>query len=291
MPRIVVHSWPDTLTDWCVIRAFEKAGSPGYLRKPPPLSAAFVVEVSSAIRLHTFSLRTVELLGHLQAAADLAYEQAGGSDYRALRDAATAAEDAHLQTITRQGGCPHRLAHRERCEAALAACCHHLASHARAAQRRCARAYWAEQRQQWLRPDLFSLLHYDHPILRLADLTPVWWALFVHCLHAEFSRHDLLGTQLLDALPRLRQQARAGSSKVLAGLVEEWRAAHEDELGLPARLHYHVLERRCRTRARYARAWFRSRLPGYQDGYVSRATMCELLEAIPSPRTRDWTAN
>lgn len=291
MPRTAVHSWPDTLTDWCVIRAFEKAGCPGYLRKPPALAAAFVAEVSSAIRLQTFSLRTVELLGQLQTAAELAYEQAGGSAYRALRDAAAAAEDAHLETITDQGGCPRQLVHRQRCEAELATCRHRFASQARTAQRRCARAYWAKQRQQWLRPDLVILLPYDHPILRLATLTPVWWALFIRCLHAEFSRHDLPSTHLLNELPRLRRQARAGGPKILAGLVEDWRAAHADELGLPVRLHYHVLKRRCLPRARYARAWFRSRLPGYQEGYVSRATICDLLEAIPSPRNRDWMAN
>lgn len=291
MPRTAVHSWPDTLTDWCVIRAFERAGCPGCLRKPPALAAAFVAEVSSAISIHTFSLRAAELVGLLQDAAESAYEQAGGLAYRTLRDAATAAEDAHLESLTRHGGCPLRLAHWERCEAELASCRERFATQAQAAQRRCSRAYWAVQRQQWLRPDLFALLRYDHPILRLAEITPVWWALFVRCLHSEFSRRDLPSAHLLDELPRLRRQARAGGPKVLAALVEDWRAARADELGLPARLHYHVLAPRSQNRARYARAWFRSRLPGYQEGSLRRATLCDLLEAIPSPRVRDWTAN
>jgi len=241
--------------------------------------------------MQTFSLRTAELCGLLHAAAESAYEQTGGSTYRALRDATKIAEDYHLQSVTRHGSCPHRLARRERCESALVASRDRLAPQAQAAERRCARAYWAAQRQQWLRPDLFALLRYDHPILRLADLTPVWWALFVRCLHAEFSRRDIPSTHLLDELPRLRQQARAGSPKVLAALVEEWRAAYANELGLPARLHYHVLERRSLRRARYTRAWLRSRLPDYQGGKLNHHTLRELLESIPSPRARDWTAN
>lgn len=291
MPRTPIHSWPDTLTDWCVIRAFEKAGCPGCLRRPPALAAGFVAEVSTAISIQTFSLRAAELVGVLQAAAESAYEQTGGSTYCALRDAAMVAEDAHLQTITRHGGCPQRLAHRERCEAVLAACREHLAAPARVAQHRCARAYWAEQRREWLRPDLFAQTRYDNPVLRLATIAPVWWALFVRYLYSEFSRRDLTSFHLLDELPRLRQQARMGGRKVLAALVEDWRITNADELGLPARLHYHVLERRGLARARYAHAWFRSRFPGYAGDYSSHAALRAHLESLMPVSPLDWPRN
>ena len=93
MSRHPVRSWPHTLTDWCVIRAFKQAGWPGCLRKPPALAAALVTEVSAAIRFQTFSLRNVELIGLQQAAAESACELAGGDAYRATREAAKDAEN------------------------------------------------------------------------------------------------------------------------------------------------------------------------------------------------------
>lgn len=105
MPRSPVHSWPHTLTDWCVIRAFERAGCPGCLRKPPALAAAFVGEVSKAVRFRTFSLREAELPVLLEAAAESACELAGGDAYRAVRAAATDAEHEYHHSITRTGHC------------------------------------------------------------------------------------------------------------------------------------------------------------------------------------------
>jgi hypothetical protein len=101
MPRTLrVYSWPHTLTDWCVIQAFQRAGCPGCLRRPSLLSAAFVAEVGAAIRSRTLSYRTAEITGVLQAAAESAYEEAGGAAYRGARDAATTAEDNFLRSIS-----------------------------------------------------------------------------------------------------------------------------------------------------------------------------------------------
>ncbi len=291
MPRTPVNSWPCTLTEWCVIRAFERAGCPGCLRKPPALAAAFVTEVSEVIRFRTFAVRTVELIGLRQAAEESAYEAFGGDTYRTLRKAAAEAENDYLVTITATSRCERRLVHRERCDTALAVCRHRFAAEAAAAQHRCARTYWAAQRRQWLQSDLFAHLDCDSPILRLAEITPVWWAMFVRCLQTEFSRRDLTCFHLLEELPRLRQQARKNRKKVLAGLVEEWRAAHADKLGLPARLHYHVIEPRGMDRARFAQVWFKSRWPADRGCLTNREARRSALACLPSAPERDWTVN
>lgn len=285
MPRSPVHSWPHTLTVWCVIRAFERAGCPGCLRKPPALAAAFVGEVSKAVRFRTFSLREAELPVLLEAAAESACELAGGDAYRAVRAAATDAEHEYHHSITRTGHCPQRYARHERCSTAVATQRHQFQAEINSAQCRFVRAYWAEQRQHWLRSDPFAHLRREHPIQRIAAFTPVWWELFLRCLHSEFSRRDFAQFHLLDALPQLRRQTRP--KKVLAALVEEWRQRHADELGLPAQLHYHVLARRGQIRARATAGWFNTRAPGYTSDFTvadaARSYLIEHTAGLPVP--------
>lgn len=285
------HSWPQTLTDWCVIKAFERAGCPGCLRKPPGLAAAFVAEVAEVISFRTFLLRSVELMGLCQAAAESAYQTTGGDTYRHLRQAAETAESDFLSHLTPSGLCEVRRGRLEQCKFALDDFRSRLALEATIAQRCCSRAFWAAQRRQWLQKDLFYHLHHDSPIRRLAEITPVWWALFVRCLQTEFSRRDLTSFQLLGELPRLRQQARQDRKKVLSALVEDWRAAHAEELGLPARLHYHVLEPRGMDRARFVQAWFRTRCWTYPDCHTDVLTKRSLFEHLNSVSERDWAAN
>jgi len=292
MPRRFVHSWPHTLTDWCVIRALELAGCPGCLRKPPALAAAFVAEVSTAVRFRTVSIREAELPVRLEAAAEAACELAGGDTYRAVRDAAVEAEREYHQSITRTGHCPQRHTRHGQCAAVLTAHRRQLHAEVTAAQHRCVRAYWAEQRQHWLRPNPFAHLHGGHPVQRIGAFAPVWWKLFLRCLHSEFSRRDFAQYHLLDALPQLRRQTR--SKKVLAALVEEWRAEHADELGLPAQLHYHVLARRGQVRARATAAWFNTRVPGFISNFnaadFARRDLLEHTAGLPVPPT-DWSRN
>ncbi len=277
MPRTPVQSWPRTLTDWCVIQAFERAGWPGCLRRPPSLAAAFVAEVSTAVRFRLFFLRSAELAAKLQAATESACEQAGGDSYRTAREATTEAENDYLRSFTRTGHCPQRFARHEECAAALAAHRQEYQVEVSSAQRRCARAYWAEQRQNWLQSNPFVYLRRDHHLMQIAAFAPVWWELFLRCLHTEFSRRDLAQFHLLDVLPQLRRQTRP--KKVLAALVEEWRQSHADELGLPAQLHYHVLARRGQIRARATAVWFNARAPGYtSDLTVADTTRSHLIE-------------
>jgi hypothetical protein len=195
------------------------------------------------------------------------------------------AEKDYLRSITRTGQCPQRFADHEQCAAALAA--HRLQFQAEiaTAQQRSARAYWAEQRQHWLRSDPFAHLRREHPIQRIAAFTPVWWELFLRCLHSELARRDLPQFHLLDVLPQLRRQTRP--KKVLAALVEEWRQSHADELGLPAQLHYHVLARRGQIRARATAGWFNTRAPGYTSDFTvadtARSHLSEHTAGLPVP--------
>jgi hypothetical protein len=294
MPRTLrVYSWPQTLTDWCVIQAFRRAGCPGCLRRPSILSAAFVAEVGATLRFRTLSYRTAEVTGILQAAAEPAYEQAGGLAYRRARDAATTAEDNFLRFLSQPDRRALHLAEREQHESALATLHSQFAAEAGAARRRSARRYWAEQRQQWLVGDFLSDLRPDHPLCRIAAFTPVWWELFVRCLRDEFARCHIPAFHVLDQLPDLRRHAHRERKKVLAAVVEEWREAHADELGLPAQLHYHVLARRGTAKARSVFRWFKSRgCPGDPAlGKDARRALAEFAQSLPLPSEDRYSAN
>ncbi len=208
------------------------------------LTAAFVSETSSALRFRTLSLRTAEIMGLLQAAAESACEHAGGAAYRTVRETADAAEDDYLRTITRTSHCEHRLAERERCQSALAEFRARFSAEARVAQRQCARRYWTDQSQHWLTDDLLAHLRADHPLRGLAEFIPAWWQLFLTCLRHEFSRCHIPAFHLLDELPNLRRLAHVKRGKILAAIVDEWRESRADELGLPVQLHHHVVARR-----------------------------------------------
>jgi hypothetical protein len=275
MSRLLTDQWPRKLTDWCVIQAFRKAGTPRCLQRPPALAVGFVAEVSSVIRFRGFFLREAELETILDAAAESVYERIGDAAYRDLRESTESAQEEYLRSLTRVDGCPERRARWQTCNAALNSARQGLAPAARSAQRTRAKAYWAAQRQQRLEGPLFSHLEADHPVAAVARFAPVWWQRFQCCLHREFSRRDLTQFHLLDELPRLRR--RVGSKKVLAALVEEWREAHADELGLPAQLHYHVIEARGVRRARAAAEWFNSRAPGYTSDHEVATAVRGLL--------------
>jgi hypothetical protein len=289
-----VYSWPQALTQWCVIQAFRRAGCPGFLRRPAVLSVAFVAEVSAALRFRTLSYRSAEIIGLCQAAAESAYEAAGGSAYLAARAAARAAESAFLASFHQADVRAGNLAERERCEAALAALRAQFSTEASAAQRRCARRYWTEQSQQWLTDDLLTHLRRDHPLRRMADFAPDWWHHFLVCLRHEFSRCHIPSFHVLDELPSLRRRAGRARAKVLAAVVEEWRDAHADELGLPARLHYHVLARRGAAKVRRVTRWLNTRAPRYTLNPNAEQTVQAALRAhtanLPVP-PEDYSAN
>lgn len=292
MPQTLrVYSWPQTLTQWCVIQAFCRAGCPGFLRRPTVLSVAFVAEVSAALRFRTLSYRSAEITGLCQAAAESAYEAAGGSAYLATRAAARAAESVFLGSLHQADLRARNLAERERCEAALATMRSQFSAEAAVAQHRCARRYWTEQSHQWLTDDLLTHLRPDHPLRRIADYAPDWWGHFLACLRREFSRCHIPSFHVLDQLPALRRQAR---TKVLAAVVEEWRDAHADELGLPARLHYHVLARRSAAKVRRVTRWLNTRAPRFTLNPNAEPTLQAALwdhaANLPLP-PEDYSAN
>ncbi len=275
-----------------MIRAFEQARCPGCLRKPSALAAAFVTEVSTAIHFRIFHIRTAELIGLQQAAAETACELTGGEAYRAVHEAAMDSENEYLHAIASVGHCLQRHERHLQCAAALAASRHQFQSQITAAEQGCARAYWAKQRQNWLQSDPFAHLRGDHPLMQIAAFAPLWWKLFLSCLHTEFSRRDFTQYHLLNELPRLRRQVRP--RKVLAALVDEWREANAAILGLPARLHYHVIARRGKDRASEAAAWFNARAPGYTSvSDVAESTRAQLMShtaALPV-HSSDWSDN
>lgn len=291
-------SWPEALTDWCVIQAFERAGCPPSLRASPALAAAFVSAISSVIRFKTFAVRDSEITVRLETAAESAYEQTGGPAYLAVRAAAAFAEEAYLRRLGRlrsPGRTAQFRAQWQQRAADLAAHRRRLESAARPARRYAARAYWAEKSLSWIDDRLCSHLRANHPALRVAALCPVWWELFFACLQSEFSRRSLPDFHLLDVLPDLRRQAVRSRKKVLAALVDEWRESQADQLGLSAPLHYHVLESRAGTKARAAAYWFNDRVPGYHTDHrvfeSAREALDRHLAELPATTPASFSRN
>ena len=254
------------------------------------VAAGFITEVSAAIRFRTWVCGESELGVQLAAVAETIFEAKGGLNYLSLRSAAMTLADRKL-------GCEcDTLNSRQDTTSIERELESFRAEHAvkvREAQHALVRSFWANFRQRPLPEDPFTHLDSDHPLPVIARYNPIWWELFTRRLFTEFARRDLTQYHLLDELSTLRQHTHP--KMVLAARVEEWRAAHADELGLPARLHYHVIARRGLQRARAATAWFNARSPGYaRDASVVAAAHESLWKAVrqftPSAPS-DWSVN
>ena len=317
MPQALpVHSWPQTLTDWAVIQAMERAGFPDCLRDQPALQAALVSLLSAAVRLKTVFDRLEEIEPLLSSATESACEKAGGSAYLTLREAAVTAtrrslasharayhkhradqqlndlgpDDGHADPERRETvRFLHALiaeakadeAHTRLLQDQLAAMCRQLAPAVRAARRRAARAYWAQFAENWIDDSIFKDAPWSSIESRLARIDAAWWwRRFLPSLRSAFQRGQPTEYFLHQQMPALRSVASLpGQKKVLAGVVDDWReTVGADCFGLVSPVHYSMLERRAQNKARAVTDWFDRLVPDYLFNGSVRVAAADALQ-------------
>jgi hypothetical protein len=117
----------------------------------------------------------------------------------------------------------------------------------------------------------------------------LWWALFVRALRTVLGEANPSYARMLQALPRLRVDARRPDQKyVLTALVQEWRAANAERYGLLQDIHFPVLQRRAEGKLRSVDTWFERHAPGFKNDAAARDTAaCALGQILMSTQSSD----
>lgn len=283
---------------------------PPILQNSGEVQAAFIAEVSAYLRFRALHQREAQVAALLEAVTETAPNDAGGSVGREVRTALKSTHSASAPSITlkRQetrgtagstyrGESPTGLSERlQECEWQLDA--HHRRAEpaVRSARRRAAETYWAAVTQCRIPEDFFREAQPNSALAGMPANCATWWGLFVRWLGRVVARSNPSYCRLLQALPQLQAEAaRPGQILTLAGLVEEWREANAERIGLLQEIHFPVLEQRAYEKHRFVTEWFQTRAPGYMtDPAVREAAARRLylrLERGPSERFQQYWNN
>ena len=279
--------WPQVLAEWSVIRALdEKAGWPEPLKESPTAKAAFVAEAASYVRLRALDWREAEAEARVLSAIDSIYEQHLGAEYWLIKagDAEFWIDDAP----SAPGAVPSR-------NFVSAEHCTVLTSHATEpddnqlgvafkawqAGRRVAMDYWRDVAACRVPEGFFAEASADGAIPIMRARFDLWWALFVRALRTVLGEANPSYARMLQALPRLRADARRPDQKyVLTALVQEWREANAERYGLLKDIHFPVLQQRAGLKLRSVNAWFERHAMGFKDDEAVRDAAAQALGRI-----------
>lgn len=286
-PPSTQPDWPQVLAEWSVIRALdEKAGWPEPLTESPAAKAAFVAEAASYVRLRALDWREAEAEARVLSAIDSVYEQHLGAEYWLIKagDAEFWIDDAP----SAPGAVPSR-------NFVAAEHCTVLTSHATEpddsqlgvaykawrAGRRVAVEYWRDVAACRVPEGFFAEAPVDGALAIMRARFDLWWALFVRALRTVLGEANPSYARMLQALPRLRADARRPDQKyVLTALVQEWREANAERYGLLQDIHFPVLQRRAEGKLRTVDSWFERHAPGFKNDAVARDTAARALGQI-----------
>lgn len=278
--------WPQILAEWSVIRALdEKAGWPGPLKESPAAKAAFVAEAASYVRLRALEWREAEAEARVLSAIDSVYEQHLGTEYWLIK--AGGAEFWIDDSPSAPGAVPSRnfvaaehctvLTHATEPDDSQLA----VAYKAWQAGRRIAVEYWRGVAACRVPEGFFAEAPADGALAIMRARFDLWWALFVRALRTVLGEANPSYARMLQALPRLRADARhPGQKYVLTALVQEWREANAERYGLLQDIHFPVLQRRADGKLRSVNAWFEHHAPGFKNDAAARDTAAEVLGQI-----------
>jgi hypothetical protein len=279
--------WPQVLAEWSVIRALdEKAGWPAPLNGSPAAKAAFVAEAASYVRLRALDWREAEAEARVLSAIDSVYEQHLGAEYWLIKagDAEFWIDDASSASTANPGR-----------HYAAAQHCTVLTSHATEpddsqlgvafkawrAGHRVAVEYWRDVAACRVTEGFFAEAPVDGAIAIMRARFDLWWALFVRALRTVLREANPSYARMLQALPRLRADARRPDQKyVLTALVQEWREANAERYGLLQDIHFPVLQRRAGLKLRSVDAWFERHATGFKDDEAVRKAAAQALGRI-----------
>lgn len=279
--------WPHVLAEWSVIRALdEKAGWPEPLKESPAAKAAFVAEAASYVRLRALDWREAEAEARVLSAIDAVYEQHLGTEYWLIK--AGDAEFWFDDAPSAPGAVPS-------CNFVAAEHCTVLTSRATEpddsqlavaykawqAGRRIAVEYWRGVAACRVPEGFFAEAPADGALAIMRARFDLWWALFVRALRTVLGEANPSYARMLQALPRLRADARhPGQKYVLTALVQEWREANAERYGLLQDIHFPVLQRRAEGKLRSVNAWFEHHAPGFKNDAAARDTAAQALGQI-----------
>jgi hypothetical protein len=279
--------WPQILAEWSVIRALdEKAGWPEPLKESPAAKAAFVAEAASYVRLRALEWREAEAETRVLSAIDAVYEQHLGAEYWLIKAGDTKfwTEDASVARAATP--CCHYVA-AEHCSVLLSHATEPddsqlgVALKAWRAGRRVAVEYWRDVAACRVPEGFFAEAPADGVIAIMRARFDLWWALFVRALRTVLGEANPSYARMLQALPRLRADARRPDQKyVLTALVQEWREANAERYGLIKDIHFPVLQQRAGMKLRSVNAWFERHATGFKDDDAVRDAAAQALGRI-----------
>jgi hypothetical protein len=264
----------------------EKAGWPEPLQESPAAKAAFVVEAASYVRLRALEWREAEAETRVLSAIDAVYEQHLGAEYWLIKAGGAEFWFDDAPPIT--GAYPSRqhavTEHRsvlsahatEPDDSQLA-----VAFKAWQAGRRVAVEYWHGVAACRVPEGFFAEVPADGAIAITRARFDLWWALFVRALRTVLGEANPSYARMLQALPRLRADARLPDQKyVLTALVQEWREANAERYGLLQDIHFPVLQRRAEVKLRSVNHWFEYHAAGFKNDEVVRDAAARALRQI-----------
>lgn len=274
-------SWTQVLTDWAVSRAFRQIRGPRCLESRPELAVPLVVEISAALRERLLTRRARQVALIQEKVIEPAYEQAGGADYQTLRETMEAAQENYLAIYCqcRDLGAPSLTAPRKAMElqqAEYGKFCERLAPAVNRSRNQAIAEFWKAQPATGV-PDVVFVDAAPHlSVARLARIHPPWWGLFLGRLQKTLATGHPARGYLLDALPRLRAEAK---KKTLDGVIAEWRSAHADQWGWYRPVHPQMLTQRSAKYAGQLTHWIDALAPGYRTSSSRRRELHAALAA------------
>jgi hypothetical protein len=304
------NSWTQVLTDWAVSRVWLAVKAPPCLKGRPELAAPFVAEVGAAIRLRQLQRWPSQVELEQAKVTEPAYDQAGGSAYRALRTEMDSVLNDYLSVwrVQRFGDTravavfEELRARKERLDAAFAATRSRNTPMVNEARKLAAKTYWTAHDRRVLADTCFA----DEPshtvIARMARIHPPWWGAFHGRLQKIFAHGHPAEGCLLDALPALRCEADKRSKLTMEATVAGWWLDRQDHWGWYAdkEPHYRMITERARTKKTPELIdWFDSTAPGYLADQTVRVSLHAALTerlceadpwSVPAPDGRSMLA-
>ncbi len=230
------------------------------------------MEISAALRERLLTRRAGQVALIQDTVIEPAHEQAGGADYQTLRESMEAAQENYLAIYSRcrDPETPSFVAAREAMElqqAEYKKFCEQLAPAVTRSRDQAVADFWKAQPATGVPDAIFADAAPHLSVSRLARIHPPWWGLFLGRLQKMLATGHPARGYLLDAMPRLRVEAK---KKTLDGVIAEWRAAHADRWGWYRPVHHQMLAQRSAEYADQLTRWMDSTAPGYRTNPSQR---------------------
>jgi hypothetical protein len=149
------------------------------------------------------------------------------------------------------------------------------------AGRRVAVEYWHGVASCRVPEGFFAEAPADGALAIMRARFDLWWALFVRALRTVLGEANPSYARMLQALPRLRADARRPDQKyVLTALVQEWREANAERYGLLQDIHFPVMQRRAEVKLRSVNHWFEHHAAGFKNDEAVRDAAVQVLGQI-----------